>query len=127
MGEARCIVEGIGDFCDSTFMYFRINPKGTSIKKVSSPAKKKLKVTWKRQSTKMSKSRIAGYQIQIAADKAFSKKVRSLWVKGYKSTSKTIKNLKSGKKYYVRIRTVSSTNEYDIESKWSSAKSHKVK
>ncbi|MDO4515125.1 MAG: InlB B-repeat-containing protein, partial [Lachnospiraceae bacterium] len=45
--------------------YFKINPKGTSISKVSR-AKKAFTVKWKKQSKKMAKLKIKGYQIRYS-------------------------------------------------------------
>jgi hypothetical protein len=45
-----------------------------------------------------------GYEIQYATNKAFTKNAKKVTVKGAKKTSKTIKGLKKGKTYYVRIR-----------------------
>jgi hypothetical protein len=52
--------------------------------------------------TKVKKSK--GYEIQYATNKAFTKNAKKVTVKGAKKTSKTIKGLKKGKTYYVRIR-----------------------
>ena len=101
---------------------FKINPKKTYIRKVT-PGSKKLKVTWKKQSDKMSKSRITGYQVQIATNKSFTKGKRTKTVKGYSKLSKTFKNLKGGKKYYVRVRTYKVVYGVKCYSKWSKVKS----
>lgn len=68
--------------------------------KAKSKAKKKIKVTWK------SASGAAGYQIQYGLKKNF-KKAKTVTVKGAKKKSATLKKLKAGKKYYVRIRPYS--------------------
>ena len=47
-----------------------------------------------------SKSRISGYQIQIAADKKFTKNKKTVTVKGYNKISKRVTKLKGGKKCY---------------------------
>ena len=67
----------------------------------------------------MPSSRIAGYQIQLAADKKFSEIKKSLKVKGFKPTLKKITGLRSKKKYYVRIRTYLSVKGRIYKSKWS--------
>lgn len=101
-------------------------PKKTSIKKVTSPKKKQIKVTWKKISS------VTGYQIQVSTSAKFKKSVTKKYqVSGSRKTSKVIKSLKSKKKYYVRIRTYKTatvdgkkTTKY---SGWSAKKTVKVK
>jgi hypothetical protein len=101
-------------------------PKKTSVRTVKSSKKKQLKVTWKK------KSGVTGYEIQISTSSKFKKsKTKTYKVKKQKTTSKSIKALKSGKKYYVRIRTykTAKVNGKKITkySTWSAKKSVKVK
>lgn len=78
-------------------------PKKTSIKKLKK-GKKQFKVTWKKISG------VTGYQIQYSTSPKFYKsKTKTVTVKGASKTSKTIKKLKSKKKYYVRVRTYKKT------------------
>lgn len=127
VGRHMVTIKGKGNYCDSTYSYYVIYPKGTSITKLTA-GKKSLKVRWKKQTTKMSKKHIAGYEIQVATNKAFTKNVKTKFVKGYKSSSTTIKKLKSKKTYYVRVRTcMDGGEEIYINSKWSKAKKIKVK
>jgi uncharacterized repeat protein (TIGR02543 family) len=60
--------------------------------------KKKITVKWKKV------KKVNGYEIQYARNKAFTKSAKKVTVKGAKKTKKTIKGLKKGKTYYVRIR-----------------------
>ncbi|MBR3149501.1 MAG: fibronectin type III domain-containing protein [Eubacterium sp.] len=92
----------------------------TSIKKLTK-GKKSIKVTWKK------KSKVAGYQIQLATNKKFSKNKKSVTVKKAKATSKTVKKLKANKKYFVRIRTYKVVNGKKAYSKWSTVKTVKTK
>lgn len=78
------------------------------------------------------KSGVTGYQIQVSTSSKFKKaKTKTYKVSKQKTTSKTIKSLKSKKKYYVRIRTYKTakvngktTTKY---SSWSAKKTIKVK
>ncbi|MCR5207904.1 MAG: hypothetical protein K6C14_05440, partial [Eubacterium sp.] len=70
-------------------------PAATAIKKVTS-GKKQLKITYKKKSC-------TGYQIQLATNKKFTKNVKTVTVKGKKNTARTVKKLKAGKKYFVRV------------------------
>ena len=110
---------------------FTIIPKGTTIKKLKKQ-RKAIKVTWKKQSTKMTRKHITGYKIQVATDKNFKYNKKTVKVKGYKKTTKTIKKLKAKKTYYVRIKTYiyQAGEDYDgyyYESKWSPVKKIKTK
>ena len=105
---------------------FRIVPKGTSLKRPKA-LRKAIRVRWTRQTAKMSRSRITGYQIQLATDKGFTKNKKTVTVKGYKRISKKVTGLKAHKKYYVRIRTYKMVNGKKYCSAWSKAKSVKTK
>lgn len=76
--------------------------------------KKKLTLTWK----KLVKA--SGYEIQISQKKNF-KGARKHKIKNSKK-SLTIKNLKSGKVYYVRIRAFTKTDGKKVYGKWAVAK-----
>lgn len=76
--------------------------------------KKKLTLTWK----KLVKA--SGYEIQISQKKNF-KGAKKHNIKHSKK-SLTIKNLKSGKIYYVRIRAFTKTDGKKVYGKWAAAK-----
>ena len=81
--------------------------------------KKKLTVSWKKVKN------ADGYRIQYSTNSRF-KKAKSLNCS--KKTSKaTIKKLKSGKKYYIRIRAYKKVNGRKYYGNWSKLKSVKVK
>ena len=90
--------------------------KNTSIKKLKK-SKKAIVVNWKKVSG------IKGYQIQVATDKKLKKNAKTVVVKKQKTTTATIKHLKSKKKYYVRIRTYKTSNNKKVYSSWSKVKS----
>jgi len=77
-----------------------ILPKTPVIKSVK-PGKGSLTVTWKKFSSTQLKA-IDGFYIEIATDKYFIKNYKRYTV-SKKLLSKTIKKLKKGKKYYVRV------------------------
>lgn len=100
-------------------------PKKTSIKKLTK-GKKQFKITWKKISG------VTGYQVQYSTSSKFTKsKTKTVTVQGAKKVSKTIKKLKSGKKYYVRVRTYKKTKVngkvVTTFSAYTKAKSVKVK
>lgn len=92
--------------------------KQAKIKKLTakSKAKKKISVTWK----KVKKA--VGYQVQISAKKNFKKTILNKLTTKKKLTIKSIK-LKSGKKYFVRVRAYATykdanNNAVKVYSKW---------
>ena len=126
VGTYTAIVTGIGNYTGFTKATYQINPKGTKIKKLKK-AKKAITVKWKKQKTKMSKSRITGYQIQVATDKAFTENMKTVNVKGYKKTSKIVKKLQAKKKYYVHVRTYMRKGSVKYYSPWSKTKTVKTR
>ncbi len=125
VGKADIIITGIGDYKGTFIKSFTIQPKGTSIKSVKS-AKKALSIKWNKQTLKMSKNRISGYQLQYATNKSFSK-AKTISIKGYALASKKLAKLISKKTYYVRIRTYMKAGGKNYYSNWSKAKTGKVK
>ena len=122
VGTYKVTVKFNGDlYGGSGSAYFNINPKGTSIYRVSK-ARKAFTVKWKRQSSKMATYRITGYQIRYStSSKMIGAKYKT--VKGYKYTSKKITKLKAKKKYYVQIRTYKTVSGKNYYSSWSRVKS----
>ncbi|MDR1292348.1 MAG: leucine-rich repeat protein [Clostridiales Family XIII bacterium] len=99
-------------------------PKPTAPKKLAAPqakaGKKQIKITWKKSATKG----ISGYEVQyrVVGKKWATKKI------GAKATSLTIKKLKPGKRYEVRIRALKKSGGKTAYGVWSKTmKSGKVK
>lgn len=69
----------------------------------------------------------SGYQIQYAQNKGFSKKKKTKNVAGYLKWFKTIKGLKKGKIYYVRVRAYNKKAGKKVYGKWSKVKKIKIK
>lgn len=90
------------------------------IKKIKA-AKKKFTIQWRADKT------VRGYQIQYCTKKNFKSVVKTVAVKGASKKSKTIRKLKSKKKYYVRIRSYAKENGKKIYSEWSAVKKIKTK
>ena len=91
--------------------------------KITAPkaAKKSATVNWKKVSRK-NRKKIAKVQIQYSPDRHFKKSVTTVYA-NKSAISKKITNLKSRKKYYVRIRAYRKSGEVVHVSKWSAAKS----
>lgn len=62
----------------------------------------------------------SGYQIQYSLKKTFATK-KTVTVKGNKRFTKTIKNLKRGKRYYIRVRAYVSQSGKKAYSAWKSS------
>ncbi|WP_409015908.1 hypothetical protein [Anaerostipes caccae] len=95
-------------------------PKKAVLLKTSSPKKKTLKVTWKKDKT------VKGYQIYIAKNKKFKKSKKYL-VKSYKTTSKKITKLTRKKYYYVKIRSYKMDGRKKVYGAFSKVKRVKIK
>ena len=81
---------------------------------------RKLVLSWKWQDG------VDKYEIQYALNKKFTKSKKSKKAAGYLD-SLTIKKLKKGKTYYVRIRAYSNDNGKKLYSEWSKVKKVKIK
>ena len=99
---------------------FQIVPKGTEITKVT-PRSRGFKIKWKKQQKQTS-----GYQVQYSKYKNFKSPFKQT-VKGNKKTSFTAKNLRSHRKYYIKIRTYKTVKGKKYYSKWSEVKTVKAK
>lgn len=100
VGSATILITGMGNYTGNITKTFTIRPKTTSISKTISK-KKGFALKWKKQAIQTT-----GYQIQYSTSSKFAKKnTKTLTLKKNSITSKSITKLKTGKKYYVRIRT----------------------
>ena len=109
-----------GNYTGTKTLCFTINPKGTSLKSVKA-GKKSFTAKWSAQ-----KSQTSGYQVQYSTAKSF-KGAKTVTISKNKTTSKTVKSLKAGKKYYVRVRTYKTVGKTKYYSGWSGYKTVKPK
>jgi hypothetical protein len=105
-----------GNYSGTKTVYFKINPKGTTISSLTK-ASKAFTVKWKKQATQTS-----GYQIQYSTSSAFASGNKTATVTKNTTVSKKISSLKAKKKYYVRIRTYKSVSGTKYYSSWSAKK-----
>lgn len=120
VGKASVKITFIGDYTGTITKNFNIKPKSTKITKITA-GKKNIQIKWSKR-----KAQVSGYQVYYSTSKKFnSKKVVN--IKSNKTTKKTIKKLKSNKKYYVKIRTYKVVRGKKYYSEWSKVKSIKVK
>ncbi len=94
-------------------------PKKPEMKKLTA-GKKKFTVQWKKD------KKADGYQVQYSTDKKFKKNVKSVNV-SKKNTKATVKKLKKGKTYRVRMRSYKKINGKKYYSGWGKVKSVKVR
>ena len=99
----------------------KVKVKKAALKKVTSPKRKTLKVTWQRLSG------ATGYQVCVALDKKLKKGKKQKRVKGASKTKWTLKKLKSKKRYYVRVRAYKTVSGKTYYGSWSRIKRIKVK
>ena len=91
-------------------------PKKTKIKSVKGK-KNGFKITWKKVSG------VKGYQIKYSTNKYFFESLtKSKNVKKAKTTSTTVKNLRKGKTYFVKVRTYKIVKGKKVYSNWSKVK-----
>ena len=100
VGKAAATVKFKGGYSGTVKKTFTIRPAGTSIQKLTAVSGG-ITVKWKKKTVQT-----GGYQIQYSANAGFQgSSTHSVFVKKNTAVKKTVKNLKAGKKYYVRIRT----------------------
>ena len=87
-----------------------IKPAAVSLKKIT-VKKKSFSLSWRKNKN------ISGYEVQYGTDKNFKKSSKKSVSKN--KTNVTVKNLKSGRKYYIRIRGYKSVSGKKVYSSWS--------
>lgn len=114
VGKYTVTVRMEGRYSGKKSASFIILPPGTTLKTVKG-ADKSLTVSWLKKTAQTS-----GYKIQYSTNKNFSK-AKYVTIDGNSSTKCTIDSLKSGTKYYVRIRTYKVVADKVYYSAWSSS------
>ena len=109
-GIGKVTVTGKSAYAGSVTKTFKIKPSRPSIKAVKG-VKKGFKATW----AKKSKVEATGYQVQYSTKKS----MKGAKTKTVKGTSKTVKGLKAGKRYYVRVRAYKTVGKQKVYSSWS--------
>lgn len=120
VGKYTVTVTLKGGYSGSKKLYFKINPVPAEIDSISAGSGS-LKVKLEKKSTQ-----VTGYQIQYSTSKSFSSATTKT-ISSYKTTSKTLSGLKSGKTYYVRVRTYKTVDGTKYYSPWSDYVSKKTK
>ncbi len=95
---------------------FTVKPKKAALTSVKRVSKTQIRVKWKKDTT------VSGYQIEYATGSNFSNSRKAL-ISSKNTTSKTLKSLKSNKKYYFRVRSYKTVKGKKIYGAWSAKKS----
>lgn len=121
IGTAAVVVTGMGNYNGSAKLSFKIVPKKAVLSAVQSKKAKTVSVKWKRDNT------VTGYVIQYSTDKNFKKNVKKVTIGKNKTTSATIKKLRSKKTYYVKVAFYKKVSGKTYTGKYSNVKKVKVK
>ena len=121
-GTATVKVTGKGNYAGTEKVTFKIVPKKATITTVKSTKAGRLTVKWEKD------AKADGYFLQYSTSKKFTEATtETIYIKKYSTVSKTIKNLVSGKKYYVRVAAYKNIDDVMERGSYSSVKYLKVK
>ena len=124
VGQYTVTITFKGKYSGTKTLTFTIVPKGTSISKLTA-GKKQFTAKWSKQTTQTT-----GYELQYSTKSSMSG-AKTVTVSKNKTTSSTVKKLKSGTKYYVRVRTYKTVKvngkSVKLYSSWSKIKNVKTK
>lgn len=120
IGVATVTIKGIGSFEGKIQTTFTIKPKAVKLTKLSA-GKNQLKVNWKK-----GVGGVTGYQLQYSLKRNFTT-IKEVMINKGSTIKTTLKNLKSKKTYYVRIRAFKKIGSKKYYSKWSEVLSKKTK
>lgn len=104
-----------GNYSGSKTLYYKINPKPTSIVSLT-PSTKAFAVKWTKITTQTS-----GYQIQYATNTKFDN-AKTVTITSNTTLSKKIGSLTAKKKYFVRVRTYKTVGSTKYYSSWCTPK-----
>ncbi len=120
-GKYTVTVTFKGNYSGTKKLTFKIIPKKTVLSKVKAGSKN-FTVLWK------TVSGVTGYEVQYSTSEKFTKKTtKTATVKKSSAKKYTIKKLKKGKKYYVKVRAYKIVSGKKLYGAWSTVKSVKVR
>lgn len=130
-GSTTIIAQSAGGLTYQKNIKIKSDMKTPTLSKITA-GKKQLTVKFK--VTKNTTVYASGFQVQTATNKKFKKNLKNTTLKPKytywepaTNYTKTIKKLKSGKKYYVRVRAYMNKNGKKYYTDWSKTKTIKVK
>ena len=112
-----------GKYKGSATASYVINPKGTKITKLTK-LRNVYTFIWKKQT-----KQVTGYEFQYSTNKSFTsgKETKTFKIKKASKNKQKVKKLKSGKKYYLRIRSYKTVKKKKYYSSWSGIQSFKAR
>lgn len=120
-GKMKISIKGINNFTGSKTMYCYIKPARVNNFSVTLPQPKTLKMTWQKDKT------ATGYEIYYSTKDTFAKKYRkTITITKNKTITKTVKNLKTGKTYYVKVRSYKKVGSKKVYSDWSNVSTYTI-
>lgn len=120
IGSKTVKIKFNGEYSGSKTLNYKVVPKNVPAFNVTVKSKS-FKVSWKKQTKQTS-----GYQISYSTNKKFNK-AKTVNISKNMISNKTIKSLKKGSTYYVRIRTYKKVGKKNYYSSWSKTKKVKIK
>lgn len=120
-GRAVVTIKGINNYSGTIRKTFLIVPKKASVSKLSSPKKRTIKVSWKKD------AQASGYELQYAANAKFTKGKKTVILPKKSMVSKKIAGLTKGRKYCVRMRAYKKIDGKKYYGAWSKVKKIKVR
>ena len=104
-----------GNYSGSKAVSYKINPKGTTMSKVTAVSKG-FTAAWTKQATQTT-----GNQIQYSLSSTFASGNKTALIAKNTTLSKKVTGLTAKKKYYVRVRTYKTVSSTKYYSSWSTA------
>lgn len=122
VGTYKVTVIGTGSYAGSAFAAYKVVPAKVKGLKAKAAGKGKISLTWTK-----AKAQRSGVQVRYATAKSMKGAVK-VKAKGAAAKAKTVKKLKSGKKYYVQVRAYKKAKDgKTYYSSWSATKVVKVR
>ena len=121
IGSYSVKVDFKGNYSGTITKTFKIVPKTVTLKSITSPKTKQLKVLWKADST------VTGYEILCSTNKNFKNSNKTKTVGKNKTTSAVISGVIKGKTYYVKVRAYKTVSGKKVYGSYSSVKTVKIK
>ena len=115
VGVYKGTVKLKGNYIGSKTVSYKINPKGTTMSKVTAVSKG-FTAAWTKQATQTT-----GYQIQYSLSSTFASGNKTALINKNTTLSKKVTGLTAKKKYYVRVRTYKTVGTTKYYSAWSKA------
>lgn len=116
VGQGSVVIKGMGSYSGSKTVKFDIVPKVCKISKLTNKKSKQLEVKFSKSSG------AAGYEIVYAVNNKF----KSAKTKKVSKTTVTLKNLKKGKTYYVKVRAYKKIGKKFYYSEYSKVQRRKI-